>query len=160
LFLLIFQLQIEALEQFDRQQAALLPFGQVMAAGSASPLLSMNGKRNSSLSSGIQIYSSHSATGAGEEWEELLMEHQEDLTKYKVFIKIYCSLIQFYGKLRNNASGLLAFKVKATELEAKLKQVESLNATLNEQLGVVQTEYSDLENRYEKLKQKHALNVS
>ena len=119
---------IEALEQFDRQQAAL-PFGQ--AAGSASPLLSMKGKRNSSLSSGIQIYSSHSATGAGEEWEELLMEHQEDLTKYKV---------------------------KATELEAKLKQVESLNATLNEQLGVVQTEYSDLENRYEKLKQKHALN--
>lgn len=51
------------------------------------------------------------------------------------------------------------YKVKAAELEAKLKQVESLNFNLNEQVGIAQNEYNDLENKYEALKQTHTLTV-
>ena len=51
------------------------------------------------------------------------------------------------------------YKVKAAELEAKLKQVESLNFNLNEQVGIAQNEYNDLEKKYEALKQTQALKV-
>jgi predicted nuclease with TOPRIM domain len=51
------------------------------------------------------------------------------------------------------------YKVKAAELEAKLKQMETVNSKLNEQLGITQTEYNDLENRHENLKHSQIIKV-
>ncbi|KAF7639397.1 hypothetical protein Mgra_00001067 [Meloidogyne graminicola] len=45
------------------------------------------------------------------------------------------------------------FKIKAAEFEAKFKQIEAINDKLNEQLGSIQNEFIDLENKLEKLKQ-------
>ena len=51
------------------------------------------------------------------------------------------------------------YKIKASELESKLKQVEVLNGKLNEQLAFAQSEYNELEHKYESIKASQAIKV-
>nr|CAD2208927.1 unnamed protein product [Meloidogyne enterolobii] len=54
---------------------------------------------------------------------------------------------------KENLEEISKYKIKSAELEAKYKQIESINSKLNEQLGNAQNEFADLENKFERLKQ-------
>jgi hypothetical protein len=52
------------------------------------------------------------------------------------------------------------YKVEAAEWKTKAKQVETLNSKLYEQLGALQTEYTDLENKHEDLTHIYTITVN
>ena len=74
-------------------------------------------------------------------------------------IQIYSSPNAIDQDIISTDEDATIYKVKAAELEAKLKQMEALTAKLNEQLGLTQTEYNDLENRHENLKHSQIIKV-
>ena len=72
-----------------------------------------------------------------------------DIFPNKGNIQIFSSPLCHKEKIEETSQ----YKIKAAEFETKFRQVEAINCKLNEQLGNAQNEYTDLENKYESLKQ-------
>ncbi|KAI3421058.1 Polycomb group RING finger protein 3 [Globodera pallida] len=60
------------------------------------------------------------------------------------------------GKLSADEEEAAKQKIRSTELKARLKQLESSNSQLNEQLNVVQSDYNELELKYEGMRNTQA----
>jgi predicted RNase H-like nuclease (RuvC/YqgF family) len=67
-------------------------------------------------------------------------------------LSLSSSMVSSENNHQNNTSAdTAAYKIKATELESKVKQIEVVNASLTEQLSVAQNELTELENKQEVL---------